>query len=492
MPESTLALEIIDASFRYHGADTVALSELSLTVQRGEMVAVLGPQGSGTSTLCRLAAGLLGDRGDAAGSVRSAPGAVAMLGDDPESQITGMTSFVDDEVRLPTRLFGSGRAVDPGAALASFGMARLVGRRLDTLSGGERQLVALASLTTLTPELLVLDQPALSLDPVARALLLAALRGFCADGGAVLLAGHQHDELTAAADRVEFLRSGRRVSRAAPRDLSDELLAAHGVWNTMPGPDSDLAASSAPESVSALECAPGQAPSPLLEARDLTVTRGGATIFSGIDLGVSGGEVLAVVGANGAGKSTLLRALSGLLGRDASVTGEISVRNRGGVGAGAVRIDRLPAWQRAGWLGWVGQDPGAQLSAATALAELETSTPLPPHRRRERARLRDERAVAAGEMLLRVGLGEQADDHPYDLNPAQRKELVIGSALLLRPDVLLLDEPTLGRDLAGMRRLDRIVRDFTEAGGAVVVTTHDLRWAREIATRQLNMPVHLR
>ncbi|WP_156316605.1 ATP-binding cassette domain-containing protein [Leucobacter japonicus] len=484
------------AGFHYTDEPAPALSDIDLVLHPGEMLAVLGPQGAGTSTLSRLAAGLLADRGAASGTV-ALSGSAAMLGDDPEAQLTGMTSFVDDEVRLPVRLSGSTRPVDVGAALEAFGMARLSGRRLDALSGGERQLVALASLMTLDPAVLVLDQPALSLDPSARLLLRQALARFCARGGAVLLAGHQYDELAAAADRVDFLRAGRLVSGAAPAEVDSAMLTSHGVWNALGADDPAPERMSKPAEVIVSEPASVRT---ALRVHDLTVERDGTQVLDGVDLDVAAGHVLAVVGANGAGKSTLLRAVAGLLERFARVTGLLSVECAvaGGIGtsvdgtsvAGTVHeLGDAPASQRAGFVGWVGQDPGAQLSAATVSAELERAAPLPRHRRRDRAGLRAERAERSAALLERVGLASQAAEHPYDLTPDQRKDLVIASALLLEPGVLLLDEPTLGRDLAGMRRLERIITDVTAAGGAVVLTTHDLRWATQVATRVQQLPI---
>lgn len=470
-----LVLSLADAHFSFHGSDALALAGIDLQVRRGETVAVLGPLGAGTSTLCRLAAGLLGERGTRSGSVE-VQGSVAMLGEDPEAQLTGMTSYVDDEVRLPARLSGSARPVDVDAALDAFGMQRLLGRRLDTLSGGERQLVALAGLMTLGPSLLVLDQPALSLDPDARRLLSASLRRFCDEGGAVLLAGHQHDELTAAADRVAFVQGGRLVAVARSAELTDAVLDAHGVWNTVGGP-------AAPEPEPRSERVPVPESEPRrrekrLDVSALTVHRGRSAVFEALDCSAAPGEIVAIVGANGTGKSTLLRAIAGMLEPPARV-------------GGAVRVDHqdlqgLPAHQRARWIGWVGQDPGAQLSSATVRVELERALPLPT-RRRDRPRARAERAEAVARVLAQTGLTEHADAHPYDLDPAQRKDLVIASALLLDAGVLLLDEPTLARDLRAMRRLERVVHDFSAHGGTVVSTTHDLRWAGRIATRTLRL-----
>ena len=482
MGERAIVLECAGAGVRYpegSGSPSIlALSDIDLRVRSGEMVAVLGREGSGTSTLCRLAAGLIGDRGTVTGTVlrggdggskgrAAGPGPCAMLGDDPEAQLTGMTSIVDDEVRLPRRLHGFADGRAPAEALAALGVEHLAGRRLNTLSGGERQLVALAALMTLEPELLVLDQPSLSLDPDARGLLARALRRFCSSGGAVLLAGHQHDELSASADRIALLRDGRIARTLTRGEIAGASLEDHGVWTTtadgagayrrMPSDDSRD-----PE---------------LLRARDLSVSRGGCALFERIDLTLGAGRVTAVIGPNGVGKSSLLRGIAGLLDTDVRVHGEVLVDAE----RDPVTLLTLPPHLRARHVAWVGQDPAMQLSATTVWTELERGVPLPPHRRRDRARVRADRAREVDKILRIAGLADEAETHPFDLGVAQRRDLVIGSAMLLHPRVLLLDEPTLGRDLDSMRGLERMLDQFTGRGGAVMVTTHDLRWAESVA-----------
>lgn len=517
-------LELTGAGFHHRGARSAALVGVDLRIAPGEMVAVLGPQGSGTSTLSRLAAGLLEDRGRVSGTRTAAAGSgVVMLGDDPEAQQTGMTSYVRDELRLPGRLRGRESHSEPGAgtgacdhaaeaALADLGGAHLLDRRLDSLSGGERQIVALAGLLGLRPALLVLDQPGLSLDAAARTRLLHGLRQYCAEGGAVLIAGHQEDELSAACERRAFLREGQLVELPAGEASSadDGTLEEFGVWSSLPGQTqaqpmssspgqardaglgsrgsdaSEVAESAGPAgSAGSAEAAGQTAPSavdavrPVLTVEELSVSRGGTPTLEDFRLSLAPAEIVTLEGANGSGKSTLLRALAGLLGRDADVSGRIC--------SAELALDELPAHRRAGTLAWVGQDPSAQLSASTVRAELERSVPLPRHRRRDRAAVRAARDGVVTELLHRTGLSEAAQSHPYDLSPARQKDLVIATALLLRPQVLLLDEPTLGRDHPGMQRLTGLLRDVAAAGAAVLTTTHDLAWAEQVAQRRVRL-----
>lgn len=508
MPEPTSSrpplLRLSDFGFCYRGTETPALEAVDLTLHPGQAVAVLGPQGAGTSTLARAAAGLLGEHGHSSG-VRELRGdhRAGMLGDDPEAQLTGLTHTVQDEAALPGRLLGLPlpecleRAE---AGLQALGLAGLAERALDTLSGGERQLTALAGLLTLRPSVLVLDQPSQALDASARRRLARSLRAFRDAGGAVLLTGHQHDDLTADCDQTLFLDQGRpaaippegapRDAGAAPAQLDQALLDQaplyqapqnqpaldqHGIWDARRAP------------VAQDPSRPGVMPrgEVLLHVRDLSVRRASMPVLDGVALDLRAGEVTALLGANGSGKSTLLGALAGLLAAEpgARITG-----------AGGVELAAAPAHHRARHLAWVGQDPGDQLSASTVHAELMRAVPLGPGGRRlrhkDRVRASAQREHQVQQVMQTAGLSGLGQEHPYDLVPAQRKDCVIASALLLDPAVLLLDEPTLGRDAAGMRRLSALVRSFTAAGGAVLVATHDRRWAAEISDQQLRLGEH--
>jgi len=477
MSKASPVLRLSDFSSTYRGADTPALTGVDLTLFPGEALAVLGPQDAGTSTLARAVAGLLSEHGLSTGirETRSEHTTVGMLGDDPEAQLTGLTRTVREEAALPGRLLGLPlqECVDRAdTSLHALGIDALAERPLSTLSGGERQLTALAGLLTLKPDVLVLDQPSQALDHSARRRLARSLREFRAAGGAVLLTGHQHDDLSADCDRVLFLDQGRAAGELhglTTEEFSAERLQHHGVWNARGEPGRQ-------------PLRPAKQNMQLLGVRNYSVTRGAVRVIEDIELELHSGETIALLGANGSGKSTLLSALAGLLpaASDAELTGP-----------GGIDLAAVPSHQRTSHLSWVGQDPGDQISASTVRAELLRAAPLGPGGRklprRERVAAREQRELLVDEVMATAGLTQHADDHPYDLTTAQRKDCVIASALLLRPAVLLLDEPTLGRDAAGMRRLSELVQSFTASGGAVLVATHDQRWAEEIGDHQVRL-----
>lgn len=479
-----MVLELIGAGFTYRHGVSAALTEIDLRLVPGQMHAILGAVGSGTSTLGRLITGLSGDRGTSVGHIH-VEGTAVMLGDDPEAQLSGMTSLVGDEVQLSGRLHGDGVSTVEWHArqtLNSLQIGDLWGRRLDALSGGQRQLVALAGLLTLNPSLLVLDQPSLSLDPDTRQRLATVLQDFCCAGGAVLITAHQLDEVTEACDRLSILESGRLIT--TDTCLSDQELERCGIWDVRrresresPEPP-ERRRQSRPETAGSSAPAPA---SPALCVRRLRVARAGATVLNDIDLDIALGESISIMGSNGAGKSTLLRALAGLLGASARPSGTITVDDNGT----PVRLGDIQAHGRARHLGWVGQDPGSQLSAATVRAELMRAAPLPSHRRRDRAAIRAQRGEVVTSVLGETQLDTVSQIHPYDLSIDLRKDLVMASALILSPRILLLDEPTLGRDRMAIGRLNMFIQEFIRRGGSVLATTHDRRWATETADRIL-------
>ena len=499
---SVLDLKGVEVTFR--GTEQPVLTGLDLRLDSGQMHAVLGPQNSGTSTLCRLAVGLLVEAGTVHGEARAVEDAV-MLGDDPEAQLSGMASRVGDEVQLPSRLRGTAPAPARDAAvraLESLGAAALWKRRLETLSGGQRQLVALAGLLALDPALLVLDQPGLSLDPLMRVGLVAALQDYAAHGGTVLLTGHQFDEVAAACEEISVLGSGRIVRTLDSAELTPQSLATHGVWSALPtiapaGEPTDPERVE-PEPAGSAQAKPGldetdtevAAPAgpetssrPVLSVSGLRVERGGRPVLDGLDLDIRPGEFVALMGANGAGKSTLFRALLGLLEPGSTVTGTMTVHRLGE----DIALMELPPHRRAAHLGWVGQDPGTQLSTATVRDELLRAAPLPRHRRRNRAAVRAQRESTVASALEATGLTAVAETHPFDLGTARRKDVVIASSLVTSPPILLLDEPTQGRDDGDMHRLTGFITDVLRGGGAVLAATHDDRWAAEAAERVVRL-----
>ena len=354
MSEPALIVESL--SYSYPGTQAPALDEVSLVIEPGELVLLVGRSGSGKTTLLRAACGLVphfhggefSGRAIVAGmdTRESGPGELArvagFVAQDPETQVVSTT--VRSELMLPLELHGEppaarARAVEEVAlALA---IPHLLDRTTDTLSGGELQRVGLAAALVARPALVLLDEPTSQLDPVAGDELISLLRRLNEQWGtAVLLGEHRIERCLSAAERVVALQSGRVAFDGEPDAFLDWAVAADPPLAT-PGATLFSLAGLDPLPVGVKEArrtlaerglkqTASPAPRPAAErpgrpaARacalqvgdlwvELDAGDGPAEVLRGLDLEVRAGERIALMGRNGAGKSTLLRACAGLV-----------------------------------------------------------------------------------------------------------------------------------------------------------------------------------
>jgi energy-coupling factor transporter ATP-binding protein EcfA2 len=483
-------LEIIDLVYRYPeaDADAPAVAGLSLAVERGETVALVGANGAGKSTLARLVKGILSPQGgmvSIAGEVSSAPGSpdrrVGLLFSDPENQI--VTSVVEEDVAfgLETLALPSARIKERvEEVLASFGLLPLRRALTHRLSGGEQQRVALAGVLAPDPDLLVLDEPTAFLDPAGKEMLAASLRGLRGRDKAILLITHDMEE-AARADRVVLLSRGRVAGRGRPAELFSHartvaegglvppfgvVLAAALRREGRPAPASAVweeVADAIPVPSAPAPVFPGSGPlssshcgrSPRLEGRGLHLSYGRKEILRGCDLSLAAGEAALLVGANGSGKSTLLAVLAGLLAP----------------ASGAVLLAGAPLRRAAGRecpeVAMLFQHPERQLFGETVAEDIAFG---PRNFGVGGDEVRARVADAAGRVGLPPGLLARS---PFHLSGGQQRRAALAGVLAMRPGVLLLDEPADGLDPAAARDLlgwlGRLAR---EEGIAVLVAAH--------------------
>jgi energy-coupling factor transport system ATP-binding protein len=438
-----VALASVDGlTFSYPGS-APALDDVSLRIEPGEIVLVLGASGSGKSTLVRVLGGLVpwfhgghfSGRVEIAGrDTRSThpselAGTVATVFQDPEDQIV----LAQVEAELAFGLENVGTRPDTilpraHAALASVGAAHLAGRRIAELSGGELQRVCLASALALEPELLLLDEPTSQLDPEGAEAFLEHALG---SGTAVVISEQRPALALRHADRVLFLDRGR-VVLDAPRDEAVAWLDEHRpAWTAVPS--SNAARDPAGEVVARLagiRFAYGDGP-PALDGASLVLRRG---------------EIVALTGPNGSGKTTLAKLAAGLL------------EPQGGT------------VEREGRAAFLLQDPGRYLVRETAHDEVALGTDA------ERAR----------RALVDVGLGWAEDRHPRDLSSGERERLALATVLVTEPDLLVLDEPTRGVDPERKAELAGLLR-AQAARRATLVVTHDVAFAAAVADREVSL-----
>jgi energy-coupling factor transporter ATP-binding protein EcfA2 len=218
---------------------------------------------------------------------------------------------------------------------------------------------------------------------------------------------------------------------------------------------------------------------PIVSARGLTVKRGRAEVLHGIDLDIPAGSLTAIVGANGAGKTTLIQALAGVIPPP-----------KNHVTIDGVDPGRASPRDLASRIGFVFQNPEHQFIAHTVFDELAHGLTLRqaqgPNRQAQGARSTDaEISARVHEMLARFGLEHKADVHPFLLSGGEKRRLSVGTALITRPGVLALDEPTFGQDRARADELLRLLADLRAEGTTIVVVTHDLQLVADHSTHTL-------
>ncbi|MFF1841989.1 ABC transporter ATP-binding protein [Streptomyces sp. NPDC058232] len=510
-------------SVQYEGAAHPTLSGVDLTVPEGELVLLVGPSGVGKSTLLGAVSGLVPHftGGTLRGRVmvdgrdtrthkpRELADLVGTVGQDPLSHF--VTDTVEDELAYGMESLGLApdvmrRRVEE--TLDLLGLAGLRDRPIATLSGGQQQRVAIGSVLTPHPKVLVLDEPTSALDPAAAEEVLAVLQRLVHDlGTTVLMAEHRLERVVQYADQVVLLPSpGAAPVMGAPADIMAVspvhppvvALGRLAGWEPLPLSVRDarrratdlrerLASAEPPPPAPSTPAAPAplptaapvrrglfgrlrtpaprSAPEGVMEAttrvEGLGVRRGRVEALRRVTLSVAPGETVALMGRNGAGKSTLLAALVGLVG---PTTGTVLVGGRA--------PHRTHPRDMVRRVGLVPQEPRDLLYADTVAAECAAADA--------------DAGAAAGSCRALVSelLPDVPDDtHPRDLSEGQRLALALAIVLTARPPLLLLDEPTRGLDYAAKARLIRVLRDLAAEGHAIVLATHDVELAAELAHR---------
>ncbi|MDR1217682.1 MAG: ATP-binding cassette domain-containing protein [Oscillospiraceae bacterium] len=489
-------------TFTYPERERPALSRLTLGVGRGEFVALCGPSGCGKTTLLRQLKPALAPHGVKSGEVRfegrpleelsqrDRSARIGFVMQSPDNQL--VTDKVWHELAFGLESLGLDTAsirLRVAEMASFFGIQSWFYKDVAELSGGQKQLLNLASIMAMQPSALILDEPTSQLDPIAAGEFLAMVGKINRElGVTVILTEHRLEEVFPLCDRAVVLDGGELIADGAPREVGLRLRErGHGMFLAMPTAMRVWAGvrSGAPCPLTVRDGAawlaeagasgevPEREPLASRDAAEPAVRLDGVwfkydkdapDVVKGLSLDAYPGELFAILGGNGAGKTTALSLMS-----------RLNRPYRGRVLIGGAPIEKLDGLFD-GLLGVLPQNPQSLFVKKTVgedLLEILSERGLP--KEEKRARLSGMAALCRLDGLL--------DRHPYDLSGGEQQRAALAKVLLLQPRILLLDEPTKGLDAEFKRIFAGILKKLTSAGAAVVMVSHDVEFCAEHADR---------
>ena len=478
---------IRNLTFAYPEQEKQAISDLTLSVQPGEFLVLCGPSGCGKSTLLRQLKTVLAPHGRRSGEIlfdgkkldelsqREQAEKIGFVQQSPENQIVtdkvwhelafGLESLGYDTPTIRRRV----------AEMASFfGIQEWFYKPVTELSGGQKQLLNLASVMVLQPKVLILDEPTSQLDPIAASDFLATLGKINRElGTTIILTEHRLEEAFGFASRVAVMDGGKLLCTGTPAEVGAELKSSgNAMFLAMPAAMRIWAATDSKAACPISVCdgrnwlldyakthelrpipeenenAPDS--ETVISAQELwfKYDKDLPDVVKGLSLELHKGEFLALLGGNGTGKTTSMKLLAGLR---KAYRGELTVT---------------------GTVGMLPQNPQALFVKSTVREDLLEILP-----KVERKSDRLEQVVSL------CKLAELLDRHPYDLSGGEQQRAALAKILLLNPDILLLDEPTKGLDAEFKQTFGQILRTLQASGVAILMVSHDIEFCARYADR---------
>ena len=524
-------IEVKNFSFQYPKESHAALYQVSMEVEEGSFVVLCGKSGCGKSTLLRQFKSVLASHGEKKGEIlyggqnledvdlRTQSAEIGYVLQNPDNQIVtdkvwhelafGLESLGYDTPTIRLRV----------AEMASyFGIHSWFLKNVSELSGGQKQLLNLASVMAMHPKLLILDEPTSQLDPIAASDFLETVRKINRDiGTTVILTEHRLEDVIPWADKVYVMDKGRMIADGTPNEIGEQLRTmGHDMFLSMPAPMQIYAGTNsslrcpltvsqgrrwlseeletkgikikkernqeetAKKKNSILGKLAGLKKEPEKEIPEIRIKdvwfryeRDLPDVVKGLSLDIKKGEIFAVVGGNGTGKSTAM-----------SLIARIRFPYRGkiyleGKEIGKYSDDDLYH----GFLGVMPQNPQSLFVKKTVREDLYEVIDGKRERKSEAYPIEMKKKDAVEGSVSLTRLEGLLDRHPYDLSGGEQQRLALAKVLLLRPKILLMDEPTKGIDNHYKKELGEILRKLSEHGVTILMISHDVEFCAQYADR---------
>ena len=507
-----IAIQIQGLTYTYPNSASPVLEDLDLEIKEGKFTAIMGRTGAGKTTLAMVSNGIIPQlmEGTLTGKVISGgldlskfriqtiTKNVGLVMQDPETQIFGRT--VEEDVAFGPRNYLIPRDEIFERIKLALERVRLEGydkRLTSQLSGGEKQRLAIAGVLAMNPSIIVLDEPTSELDPLGREEIYATIQSLQKEQNMTIVAvEHSSQEICEKADELVVLQDCRIAWQGNPRDFFQDVALVNGN-GIKPLPVSELGwelyqhglveknqiplnVDEAYELICQLlgdtrlqspqvetERISGK---PLIEVQDLTYSyENGKTALEHLNLTINEGDYLALIGQNGAGKTTLAKHFNAI---HKPWAGKVLVcgRDTANEEPNTLALD----------VGYVFQNPDNQIFSTTVYKEMEYGLKMqnvPQQEIEERIR----------ETAQLLDLSDVLQEHPFSLGKGQRQRLAVASILVLKPRVLVVDEPTTGQDWVGIQSMMKLMDKLHAAGTTIVMITHDM----DVVARHANRAVVL-
>ncbi len=491
-------------SFTYPNRTKQALKDIHFTVNQGEFILICGQSGCGKSTLLRLLKPSISPFGELSGTIffcgkplseydkREQAAKIGFVMQNPDHQIVTDKVWHELSFGLESLGYSTSEIRTRVSEMASFfGIGTWFYKDVTELSGGQKQLLNLASVMVMQPSVLILDEPTSQLDPIAAGEFLKTLEKINRElGTTIILTEHRLEDAFPLADRVIVMDEGKIIANESPGNIGKILKESHHpmvsalptpmrvyseIENKPPCPltirdgrdwlqtyakDHPLPVQKIPEDV------PPSDSEPVIEVKDVwfRYEKNAPDVVKNFNLCVQKGELFCLLGGNGTGKTTALSVISGL---HTPYRGQVQLKGQ--------NISKIKGLYD-GLLGVLPQNPQSVFVKQTVLLDLLEMLS-------QQKTSQEEKEETVKQMASLCRIERLLESHPYDLSGGEQQRAALAKILLLKPEILLLDEPTKGMDARFKEEFSDILLDLKQKGVTILMVSHDIEFCAKYADR---------